>query len=50
MYTCLNFVNPCGGYMLDLLFPVMDSTEDAIASLCSSEKCISILLTVWKLL
>jgi len=33
-----------------LLFPVMDSTEDAIAHLCSSEKCISILVTVWKLL
>jgi len=45
MYTCLNFVNPCGGYMIEL-FPVMDSTEDAIASLCSSEKCISILVTV----
>jgi hypothetical protein len=29
-----------------LLFPVMDSTEDAIVSLCSSEECITVLITV----
>lgn len=48
MYTCLNFVYPYGGYTLDcgVLFPVMDSKEDAIASLCYSEKCISGLVTV----
>jgi hypothetical protein len=49
MYTCLNFVYPCGGLyarMRRLLFPVMDSKEDAIASLCYSEKCISVLVTV----
>ena len=40
MYTWLNFGYSCGGYtrVCSLLFPIMDSTEDAIASLCYSEK------------
>jgi hypothetical protein len=52
MYTWLNFGYPCGGYarVWSLLFPVMDGTEDAIASLCYSEMCVSVLVTVWKLL
>jgi len=29
-----------------MLFPAMDSKEDAIARLCYSEKCISVLVTV----
>ena len=29
-----------------LLFPVMDSKDNAIANWCSSEKCISLLVTV----
>jgi hypothetical protein len=47
MHTWQDFGYPCDGdtRMWSLLFPVMNSTEDAIASLCYPEKCINVLVT-----